>query len=222
MLFRRALAAIPALLISGAAQAGSLYTSQSAFTAAATGTVVNTTSFGLPYYDPTTPLTTNSITLANGYSVGVSANQVLQAGNGFSPFTNGYSGDILYNTTSSETISFSSGISALGFYIAPDLGLASELGFANNASLTVTLSDGLSTGPISLDNFIAGNAQFFGFAGLDDVTSATITVSGVDGFGNPINAFAIGDFFDVPEPMSAALLGGGVFAVAAARRRVRR
>jgi len=223
MLSRLALAATTAMLISATAQAQSIYTSASAFdaAAAASGTVSETTSFGLPYTDGNgVPTVVSGVTLIDGNTVGVNANQVAKSGDGFAAFTNGYTGDVLYNTTARETITFASSLSALGFDIAPDLGLAAELGLPNNASITVTLSNGQSQ-TYSIDGFDAGDSVFFGVTGLGGIDSLTISVSGVDGFGNAVSGFAFGDIFDVPEPMSLVMLGSGVLALGLARRRAR-
>jgi hypothetical protein len=223
MLSRLALAATTAMLISATAHAQSIYTSSSAFdaAAAASGTVSETTSFGVPYTDGNgVPTVVSGVTLIDGNTVGVNANEVAKSGDGFAAFTNGYTGDVLYNTTASETITFASSLSALGFDIAPDLGLAAELGLPNNASITVTLSNGQSQ-TYSIDSFDAGDSVFFGVTGLGGIDSLTISVSGVDGFGNAVSAFAFGDIFDVPEPMSLVMLGSGVLALGLARRRAR-
>ena len=206
-----------ATLTAGAARADTIVTTPSSFVTDATPT----TSFGLPYTNSDgSAYTTNSVTLADGNVLNVNGDQVAASGTGFAPFSNGYTGDILITNGTSETITFATPLTALGFYVAPDVGISIP-GFLSNATITVTLSNGQSTN-VSLSNFAAGAAQFVGFYGTGDVTSMTISVAGTNGFGGAIGDFAFGGFESVPEPASIAGLGAGVLALVVARRRGRR
>jgi hypothetical protein len=209
MSFRVLLAACAAAcIVAGVARADSIVSTPSTFPTDAT----ETTSFGLPYDS-----TTNSVTLTDGNVLGVQGDTVAASGTGFAPFTNGYTGDILLTNGNTETIDFSSVITALGFYVAPDVGINIP-GFLSNAMIDVTLSNG-DNSVFSLNNFTAGDALFVGFYGTGDVTSVTVTVTGTNGFGGAITDFAYGDIFSVPEPGSLAALATGLAALGFVRRR---
>jgi hypothetical protein len=110
---------------------------------AAVGSYATTTSTGLPLY--TNPVT--EIALDDGMQLGFAGadDTVLQPGNGWIPWTSGYTGDIIDTTSNTETISFASSLSALGLQISPDLALFGS----PPETFTVTLSDG-TTAAISV------------------------------------------------------------------------
>jgi hypothetical protein len=162
-----------------------------------------TANTGLPLYSTVTtiPLSGGSTLLVAG-----TADTLLQPLSGWGPWSGGYTGDIVDSTTNSETISFS-GLSALGMELSPDL----PLNGTDPETFTVTLSDGIST--ILSGDYPPGVTQFVGFYGGSDITSMTITATNAPDF-------AFGNFVDVnvPEPMSAAVLGVGLMGVAMRRR----
>jgi len=219
-MMRFALAALCATLLTTGAHAATITSSKSSFLANVSGVVTETTSFGLPYFDGAgNPTVINAVTLTDGAVLsGLTNNNPVLAGSSFAPLSSGYSGDLAYNSGTSETLSFDNWVQAIGFTFAPDLGIAAQLGLPNNASVTFALSNGQSMTD-SLNSFDAGDSLFFGATNLKPGTTLTITVSGTDGFGNPIAGFAIGDILDVPEPASVALLGMAAAGMAFARRK---
>lgn len=108
-----------------------------------------------------------------------------------------FSGIAVDTTTNSETISFTSSVRALGFDVSPDFPLQGPFG----DSFTVTLSDG-TTATYS-GTYSGGATQFIGYYGGPGITSITVTSSNTPDF-------AFGNFVDVPEPGSVALLITGL------------
>jgi hypothetical protein len=215
MSFARLSVVLAAMVIGGSAYADTIVTSQSAFQSAVTDGV-ETTSLGLPYYSYT-----NSVTLADGTVLTTAgSDEVAGSGSGFAPFTNGYGGDLLITSAVSETISFGTVVDALGFFVAPDVGLTLGGLYPNPVSFTVALSNGQTmTTPVS--DYNPGDALYVGFYGAGDVTSMTITVNGTNGLnGSIVPDFAFGDFTSVPEPGSLPVLVGGLVGLAVVRRRV--
>jgi hypothetical protein len=195
-------------------QAATITSSLAAWQAAVGPDFTETTSTGLPLF--TSPV--NSVTLGDGMVISLAgtADTVLQPLSGWFPWSNGYTGDIIDTTTNSETISFPSSLSALGFQVSPDL--STTPGAANPETFTVTLSDGttmqingtyppdISTGTVP--------TQFIGFFG-GGITSITVTTQNAPDF-------ALGDFVDVPEPISLSVFAGGIGALGLVRRGSRR
>jgi hypothetical protein len=194
--------AFAASLVGSAAQAATI-TGSFATWASAAGHYSETSSTGLPLYS-----TVTTVPLADGtvLSLAGSADTLLQPLFGWGPWSGSYVGDIVDTTTSSETISFASSVSALGFSLSPDFGLNGP--FAE--TFTVTLSNGQSAQ--FSGSYPAGTTQFVGFVG-GGVTSITVTAQNAPDF-------AFGDIVDVPEPMSAAILAGAAGLLLVVRRRV--
>jgi hypothetical protein len=212
MSFRCITVAAATLFACGAARADTIVTSPASFFAAVTDGV-ETTSFGLPYGS-----TTSSVTLADGNVLNTTGDEVTASGVDYAPFTNGYGGDILVTNGTSETITFSQAITALGFLVSPDVGLTLGGLYPSAATFTITLSNGQTTQLTG--SYGTGDVSYLGFYGPGDITSMTISVSGTNALdGAPIADFAFGDFTSVPEPASFALLAGGLLAIAALRRR---
>jgi hypothetical protein len=189
------------LIMSAASQAATITGSYATWQANA-GAYATTSSTGLG--DGYSPVT--SFPLSNGVTLSFvgSADQVYVSGIDWAPFADGYTGDVVDSTTNTDTISFASSVSALGFEVSPDLGL-----FNSADTITATLSDGTTTQ--FSGSYPSGTTQFVGFYG-GGITSVTIST---------LNApdFAVGNFVDVPEPMSVTLLGVGIAGLAVIRRR---
>lgn len=235
MVSKTLLLAATIALAAPAAMAGTLTTSLATFQASTAGQpVVGTATF--PGFDPTAlSVTTNAIPLSGG-SLGLSNTALVTQGAntlyGQFPYalSDGFTGELFVpndangNDVSSETITISNGISALGFEVAA-YGDASASPYNGDKggpyTVTVTLDNGQSAA-VSLPGGNANTgvtpAQFFGFTG-GGVNTLTITVtSATAGTGDP-NGLAFGNFVSVPEPATAALLLGGIGMVAARLRR---
>jgi hypothetical protein len=113
-------------------------------------------------------------------------------------------------TGTSITLTLSSGINALGFEVAPF-----SSNFFGPLDVTVTLATGeTSAVPLPGGDFNTGmtDPSFFGYYGGP---IASLTISTTDP-----NGFAFGNFVDVPEPASIALMLAGIGLMAGIRRRV--
>ncbi len=234
MVSKTLLLAATIALTAPAAMAGTLTTSLATFQASTAGQpVVSTTTF--PGFDPTAlSVTTNAIPLPGG-SLGLSntaaVTQAMNTPYGYFPYAlpDGFTGELFVpndangSDVSSETITISNGISALGFEVAPygdAVGAPYSGAKGGPYTVTVTLDNGQSAA-VSLPggSFSTGvtASQFFGFTG-GGVNALTITVtSATAGTGDP-NGLAFGNFVSVPEPATAALLLGGIVLTAARRR----
>jgi hypothetical protein len=215
------------LLVSTATQAETLTGSEAAWIAGVGGNYSETTNTGIPEF--TNPV--SSVPLADGTILGLAGSDdlLLHAGQPDWLFnlSSGYTGDIIDTTTNSETISIPGDVSALGMAILPDIPPISDSDVTE--SIVVTLSDGSTqtftdTYDYSGGDLVGGTeqTQFVGFFGGNS-TSMTITMTD----GTPINTvtnpqdFAIGDFVDVPEPMSLSILFSGLVGLRLVRRRAR-
>ena len=225
----RNLALLAATLLGAAwalpASATTLVTSRAAFQAGASGTITSTPNAGS--YDLTQLLlpTTSTIALGDSTSLGLSTPAQVTAGqNGFPyEFADGFAGEIFVpqdasgNQVSSVTIALGGGISALGFEVAPFSNAAAAPNFGvvgGPYSIKVTLATGQSSTvvlPGGNDSTGTTISQFFGFYG-GGVSSLTISTSDTNGLG-------FGNFVDVPEPASVAVLLVGLAGLAWAKRR---
>ena len=194
------------------ADAATLTTSESAWLAGVGGaTVTNTqtidgvdnSTFFLP--------TVTSITLDDGQTIGLSTGSQVTPPNGF-PYalSDGYAGDLLVPVTgTSITLTPSQNINALGFEVVPY-----SANFFGPFDVTVTLATG-QTSTVSLPggdlNTGMTDPQFFGFYG-GPIASLTISTTDPNGIG-------FGNFVDVPEPASIALMLTGIGLMAGVRRR---
>ena len=223
----RLAAALALATLSTTAHATTLTTSLAAFRTGV-GAAAVTSSPNPGNYDLTQLFlpTTSSIVLNDGRILGLSnPAQVSQPQNGY-PFTfsDGFTGELFIpldangNGVSTETITLGGSINALGFEVAPFSNSAGQPNFgipAGPFTVTVTTSAGGSqTVSLPGGNLNTGSTapQFFGVFG-GGISSLTITTSDTEGL-------AFGNFQDVPEPASIALLLGGVAAASWSRRRL--
>lgn len=188
------------LLSPAAANAVTIQTSLASFTAAVGSSGIRTTSALGALFDPI-----STVTLVNGVTVRLSgaADVIDQPGVGDAPFSNGYMGQVVDSTGSTETLTFSRPLTQFGLTLSPDVGLFGP----TPVTITVTLGDGTTT---SLTNsYASGGTQFIGFSGGAE-TSITIGTSAPD--------FAFGQFLSVPEPASVLLLGTALIPLLRRRR----
>lgn len=188
------------LLSPAAANAVTIQTSLASFTTAVgTGGIRTTSALGTLF----API--SAITLVNGVNVTLSggADIVDQPGVGDAPFSNGYTGQVVDSTGSTETLTFSRPVMQFGLTLSPDVGLFGP----TPVTITVTLGDGTTTSLTS--NYASGGTQFIGFSAGPE-TSITVSTSTPD--------FAFGQFLSVPEPASVLLLGTALIPVIRRRR----
>jgi hypothetical protein len=145
-----------------------------------------------------------SFTTTDGVAV-TSSGTIYTVGSGWSSWSGGYTGQVLFNGNTSVDYSLGSSVKGFGMFVEPDP--------FDIFNITLTTSDG---GTITQAVNGSGGAAFFGWTGAG-VTSFTLSST---------DAFAAGDFFSaagggVPEASTWALmlLGfGGVGATLRASR----
>ena len=223
MTLKTALLASAVAAWASSASATTLVTSLAAFQAGATGTITSTPNPGNYDLSGSYLPTTSSIALGDGTTIGLSTPVEVNVPQNNFPylFADGFSGEVFIpqdasgTQVSTITLSLGGGISALGFEVAP-FGNAADAPYAGAAGGPYTVTFTLATGQtqsVSLPGGINGStvSQFFGFYG-GGVSSLTISTSDPSGLG-------FGNFVDVPEPASAAVLLMGLVGLARTRRR---
>ncbi len=165
----------------------------------AVGSFNRDTDYGSSFSDIT------SLALDDGTALGFGSSvNVRDIGGGWSTWSGGYTGQVLYsNGANSLSVSLSAGVNALGFFVEPNP--------FSTYTFNLSLSDG-SNQSGSYDG--SGGAGFLGFSG-PGITGFTLS-SDTD--------FALGDFYTggaVPEPASWALMIFGFGAVGVSMRRAK-
>ncbi len=202
---------VAAGLYAGPADATTMFSSLSAWTAAAGGVVLGVDLSGpegscdsqgvcneitVPTFN-----TPSGVTLTQGGSQDFFRANVPDT---WSAWSNGSQPFVLANFSDNQLIlNLSANLPAFGFELEPNV--------FDIFNMKVTLSDG-STLTQAVDG--DGGAEFFGWVGATDLTSITINCdAGCSGF-------AIGNMVEaVPEPESVSLFGAGLIGLAAWRRR---
>lgn len=102
----------------------------------------------------------------------------LTIGHPWQSWSNGYTGDVYYDSGTTLTMTLPAGTSAFYFYAEPNL--------TANVTVAATAQDGAASGSESFSG--KSSAKYFGFYGTGGATINTITVSG------PGGGFAVGEF----------------------------
>ena len=97
-------------------------------------------------------------------------------------WSNGYAGDVYYDSGTTLTMTPPAGTSAFYFYVEPDTVL--------NAIVEATAQDGTTSGPESFSG--TSSARYFGFYGTGGATITTVTVTLPSFSGS--SGFAVGEF----------------------------
>ena len=101
-------------------------------------------------------------------------------------WSNGYTGDVYYDTSGNLTLTLPSGTAAFYFYAEPQQ-------FAT-FTITATSSDGTTSGAIPVNG--EGGAEYFGFYGTGGASITSITVSASDPTGFAVGEFGISNGID--------------------------